>query len=123
MGKYDDILNMQPSISGKHPKMDIADRAKQFAPFAALTGHEAAIRARERIVVDKIELSEDAAEEVDRELRKIQRGMLIKAVYFKEGEYLEITGMVSKIDAIERELRIVDTVIPLEDLLAVQRCQ
>ncbi|MCR5755471.1 MAG: YolD-like family protein [Acetatifactor sp.] len=108
-------------MSGKHPKMDIADRAKQFAPFAALTGHEAAIRAREKIVVDKIELSEDAAEELDRTLREIQRGMLVKAVYFKNGEYLEVTGMVARLNAIERELRIVDTVIPLEDLLFVER--
>ena len=123
MGKYDDILNRKPPISGKHPRMDIADRAKQFAPFAALTGHEAAIRAREKIVVEKIELSEDAAEELDRTLREIQRGMLIKVVYFKEGEYLELTGMVSGIDSIERNITIVDTVISLEDLLAVQVCR
>ena len=123
MGKYDDILNRQPPVLEKHPRMDVADRAKQFAPFAALTGHEAAIRAREKIVVEKIELSEDAAEELDRTLREIQRGMLIKVVYFKEGEYLELTGMVSGIDPIERNIKIVNTVISLEDLLAVQVCR
>lgn len=30
-----------------HPKMDRENRAKQFAPFAALTGFEAALKAKE----------------------------------------------------------------------------
>ena len=40
MGRYDDIINLPPHVSDKHPQMSIHDRAAQFAPFAALTGHE-----------------------------------------------------------------------------------
>lgn len=42
MGKYDDIINLQRPVS-KRPKLTMTERAGQFAPFAALTGHGDAI--------------------------------------------------------------------------------
>ena len=41
--KYIDMIDMEHPVSKKHPRMSIHDRAAQFAPFAALTGHEEAI--------------------------------------------------------------------------------
>lgn len=41
--KYDDIINL-PRPESKYPRMPRANRAAQFSPFAALTGHEEAIR-------------------------------------------------------------------------------
>lgn len=41
--KYADIIGMEHYVSSKHPHMPSADRAAQFAPFAALTGHEEAM--------------------------------------------------------------------------------
>ncbi len=43
MGKYDDIINLPHHISKEHPQMSMYMRAAQFAPFAALTGHDSAI--------------------------------------------------------------------------------
>ena len=43
MGNYDDIINMEHPTSQKHPRMDVMNRAAQFAPFAALTGLDEAI--------------------------------------------------------------------------------
>lgn len=40
---YDDIINLPHPDSRKHPRMPMRSRAAQFAPFAALTGHGAAI--------------------------------------------------------------------------------
>lgn len=40
--KYDDIINL-PRPESKYPRMLRANRAAQFSPFAALTGHEEAI--------------------------------------------------------------------------------
>ena len=37
--KYGDILNLPHHQSKVHPQMSIYDRAAQFSPFAALTGH------------------------------------------------------------------------------------
>ncbi len=40
---YEDIINLPPHVSKKHPQMSMLQRAAQFAPFAALTGHDKAI--------------------------------------------------------------------------------
>ena len=40
---YDDIINLPHHVSQKHPPMPMYQRAAQFAPFAALTGHDKAI--------------------------------------------------------------------------------
>lgn len=46
--KYEDIIHLQHPTSANHPQMPIEDRAAQFSPFAALTGHEDAIRETQR---------------------------------------------------------------------------
>ena len=40
---YDDIIRLPRHVSQNHPQMSMPDRAAQFAPFAALTGYEAAV--------------------------------------------------------------------------------
>lgn len=54
MGKYDDIIGMEYPVEGKHPRMPVANRAAQFAPFAALTGHEEAVEDTARIARENI---------------------------------------------------------------------
>lgn len=46
--RYDDILNLPHHVSSKHPRMGAQERAAQFAPFAALTGHREAIEEASR---------------------------------------------------------------------------
>ena len=41
---YDDIINLPHHVSKRHPQMSMWNRAAQFAPFAALTGYEDAIK-------------------------------------------------------------------------------
>ena len=50
--KYEDIIHLQHPTSANHPQMPIEDRAAQFSPFAALTGHEDAIRETQRRMED-----------------------------------------------------------------------
>lgn len=97
-------------------KMSREDRAKQFMPFAALKGYEEELRKKEKIVVPKIELSEERKDELDRQFMKIRKKDIVTAVYFCRGEYLKVTGMVSRIDTDARLLVIVNTKIPFEDL-------
>ena len=40
---YSDIIDLPPHTSARHPRMDGAMRAAQFAPFAALTGYDEVI--------------------------------------------------------------------------------
>ena len=53
--KYGDILGLPHHVSETHPPMPTADRAAQFAPFAALTGYKEAIEEAERLAEEKIE--------------------------------------------------------------------
>lgn len=56
-GKYDDLIDL-PRPESRYPRMPRANRAAQFAPFAALTGHEEAIRAAAQLT----ELREDVSD-------------------------------------------------------------
>ena len=44
MDNYDDIITLPHHVSKRHPQMSMWNRAAQFAPFAALTGYEDAIK-------------------------------------------------------------------------------
>lgn len=92
------------------------NRAKQFVPFAALKGYEEALQAKEKIVVEKIELSEEKKAELDFKLHQVKRNDIIKVVYFCKDEYLKVEGMVSRLDTDARILKIVNTKIPFEDI-------
>ena len=52
MGKYDDIINMPHHVSVRHPRMSMASRAAQFAPFAALVGHDDAVDQQAKTHID-----------------------------------------------------------------------
>lgn len=96
--------------------MSREDRAKQFMPFAALKGYPEALRRKEKIVVSKIDFSEEYKEDLDRKLHQVKKNMIISVVYYHNGEYLKITGMVARIDETARILRIVNTKINFDDL-------
>ena len=101
-------------------KMSQADRAKQFMPFAALKGYEEALRVKEKVVVPRMELSEEMAQELDRKLHQIQRNDMITVVYYNGEEYIRITGMVSRLDSDARVLKVVNTKILFEDISAIE---
>lgn len=59
ISKYEDMLDMPHPVSKNHPRMERRDRAAQFAPFAALTGHQEVIRQTEQ---------EHVSEDMEREI-------------------------------------------------------
>ena len=110
---------------GKIPqtKMSIEDRAKQFMPFAALRGYEEALRAKERIVVDRKELSEEQKEELDKVIHVIKKQDIVTVVYFESDEYLKVTGMVSKIDMDGRYIKVVNTKVEFDNIYSIVLAQ
>lgn len=56
--RYDDILELPHPVSKTRPRMSLYDRAAQFAPFAALTGYDAAVRETARLAEERIKESE-----------------------------------------------------------------
>ncbi len=97
-----------------------ADRARQFMPFAALTGYYEVIKQREKIIEQRKELSEDEAEILSDKLNKVQKGMLITLTYYKEDCYEILTGLVSNIDPIYRTITIVKTKIAIDDVCDIR---
>ena len=65
---YDDIIHLPHHVSQNHPQMPMLDRAAQFAPFAALTGYEAAVGETARLTAERRELDAQEAEELNRRL-------------------------------------------------------
>ncbi len=106
--KYKDIINLPHHVSKKHPQMTIENRAAQFAPFAALVGHDEAVKETARLTTNKKEIDNDLKNILDKKLQIINENIKdnpkATITYFvpdekKEGgKYLTITEKVKKID-------------------------
>ena len=111
---YDDIIGLPHPVSSARPRMSRENRAAQFSPFAALTGHDAAVRETARLTERKPELGEGAVAELDMKLN-----MLADMIDFRPeitvthfvpdtkkdgGAYVTTTGAVKRIDGYERAI-------------------
>lgn len=96
--------------------MPVSERAKQFMPFAAVKGLEEALAAKEKIKVPKRELSEEMTGKLDQTLQKLKRGQLVTVIYYQEEEYLQLTGLVAKLDVYHEYLQIVTTKIKFDNI-------
>ncbi|SDO61128.1 hypothetical protein SAMN04487900_1368 [Prevotella communis] len=59
MDNYDDIINLPHYEPKHHPRMSMWNRAAQFAPFAALTGYDDAIKESGRFVENQTNMADD----------------------------------------------------------------
>lgn len=115
---YKDIIDLPHHVSKTRAKMPLKDRAAQFAPFAAVVGHEAAIKETARYVDRKKELDEMEKSIIDEKLNKINSWLPekheIELMYFKPdnakrgGEYVSKIGYVKKIDTYNLEVLFTD---------------
>ena len=102
-------------------KMERSERAKQFMPFAALKGFEELLAEKEKMIVQKIELSEERKAEMDDKMRSIKKNDVITITYYVQHEYLKMRGMVSGIDTNLRYLKVVNTKIPFDDIYDITK--
>lgn len=58
-------MGLPHHVSKTRPQMPMSDRAAQFAPFAALTGYDAAIKETGRLTDERIELDVEALSALD----------------------------------------------------------
>lgn len=106
--KYSDIFNMPHHVSQKHPQMSRLDRAAQFAPFAALTGHDDAIKETARLTDENVELDESAKLVINEKLRFVlelaDKSCVVSVTYFvpdkvkQGGKFITKTGTLSRYD-------------------------
>lgn len=130
-GSYDDIMYLPHPVSSNHPQMSRRDRAAQFSPFAALTGHDAAIKESARLTERRIELDEEEKAILDDKLRIIQTKLSdqpqLQITYFQEdehkagGRYLTVTGRLKKVISYERVMIMENGLrIPIPDIYEIE---
>lgn len=129
--KYSDIINLPHYQSKKRQPMSIHDRAAQFSPFAALTGHDEAIKETARLTDKKIELDETTKIQLNEKFNYIMEHIYnqpeITVTYFipdslkSGGMYVDFTGNVKKYDYLNRILHFTDaTEIKVDDILEIE---
>lgn len=121
---YDDIINLPHHVSKRHPQMSLYNRAAQFAPFAALSGHDDAIEETARLTDEQREMAQAESEELNRKLAYLihrNETTPVDIIYFQPdsrkrgGSYRTLSGMVKRIDDIEGRIVMTDgTAIPLD---------
>ena len=98
----------------------MSDRARQFLPFDALKGFKDLIKEVERVKVNKKELTEENIEKLSKTILSLEKGMMVKVIYFEQDEYLKLEGIVSKIDITNRFIMVVKKRISLDDIFEIE---
>lgn len=129
-GQYDDIIGLPHHVSATRKPMSMHDRAAQFSPFAALTGHGAAIRETARYTDHRPEPDEDMINALNVRLHMLSESLDekpdVSVTYFLPderkagGTCITETGTVRKIREFERLLVLESGAeIPFDDILAI----
>ena len=115
---YEDIVNLPPHISKKHPQPTMLERAARFAPFAAITGYEEMVLEEARVTEERIELSEGAKASLNKKLSilkdNLSRSPEVTVTYFEPdqrkagGAYLTLSGAVRRVDEHQHLIQLVN---------------
>lgn len=128
---YDDIIGLPHHVSTTHQQMSLEDRAAQFSPFAALTGHEAAIQETARLTEDFIELSEDRQRQLNEQLRLLKEKQAcqpeLEVTYFQPdqkksgGAYVTVRGRVKRIDECRQQIVFMEgEEVPMKNIFSIE---
>ena len=127
---YDDILTLSRPASIGRKRMSASDRAAQFAPFAALSGYDAAVREAARLTQRRIELDDNEIERLNVRLQMLNAhpdSLRAQITYFLPGvrkaggEYLDVCGAVLDIDSFAQTVTMEDgRTIPIGDILKIR---
>ena len=131
MEKYKNIINLPHKQSSKRPHMSLLDRAAQFAPFAALTGYDDAIKETGRLTDERIEMSEEKLATLNARYQilvdhlgeepEVAITYFVPYIYKTGGSYITTTGVVKKLDTYERLITMVDGArILMDDVLTLE---
>lgn len=130
MNNYEDIINLPHHVSKKHPQMSIWSRSAQFAPFAALTGYDEAVKETARLTDKRLEIDEGLKNILNDKLQYILENKSLQPeitfTYFvydnkkSGGKYIEKTGVVKKIDLNEKYIILKDkTKISIDEIINI----
>lgn len=112
----------------KYPKMSMSDRAAQFAPFTALTGHKEAVIEQGRITQEKRILSNEEKLEINEKIIElINLKSKCRITYFEKdktksgGKYLNRVLSFKRIDELNKVLYFKENIqIQIDDIADIE---
>ncbi len=112
----------------KYPKMSMSDRAAQFAPFAALTGHKEAILEQQRTTQTKRILSNEEKLEINEKIIELMNlKSKCRIIYFEKdrtksgGQYMESVLSFNRIDELNKVLYFKENIqIQIDDIVDIE---
>lgn len=112
----------------KYPKMSMSDRAAQFAPFAALTGHKEAVIEQGRITQEKRILSNEEKLEINEKIvEMVKLKLKYRIIYFEKdrtksgGQYMESVLSFKRLDELNKTLFFKENIqIQIEDIVDIE---
>ncbi len=112
----------------KYPKMLMSDRAAQFAPFAALTGHKEAILEQQRTTQTKRILSNEEKLEINEKIIELMNlKSKCRIIYFEKdktksgGQYMESVLSFKRLDELNKTLFFKENVqIQIDDIVDIE---
>ena len=127
---YDDIINLPHPEPKNRRRMSMMARAAQFAPFAALTGHDEAIAETARYTDRQIEPGEAITDELNRTFALLQERIhehpTVQVTHFvpdprkQGGSYHTTTLQVKRLDLDHNQLISIDcTAIDIASIIAI----
>lgn len=126
--RYADLLYLPHHTSSRHPPMPRENRAAQFAPFAALTGHGDAVAETARLTQPRAALDEGVIAELDACIGQLRAQISMhpsaEITYFVPdgkkagGAYVTVCGRVCKIRELEKQIVLEDdTIVSVEQVM------
>lgn len=96
------------------------DRAKQFMPFDALKGFREILSSVEKEELNKKSFSSDFLDVLNDKLKYLKKGMNVRVTYFYDLSYIETSGIVKKIDVVNKVLILLNTKIYFDDIMDIE---
>lgn len=112
----------------KYPKMSMSDRAAQFAPFAALTGHKEAVIEQGRITQEKRILSNEEKLEINEKIiEMVKLKSKCRITYFEKdktksgGKYIQTVLSFKRMDELNKVLCFKENIqIQIDDIVDIE---
>lgn len=112
----------------KYPKMSMSDRAAQFAPFAALTGHKEAVIEQGRITQEKRFLSNEEKLEINEKIiEMVSLKSKCRITYFEKdktksgGKYIQNVLSFKRMDELNKTLYFKENIqIQIDDIVDIE---